>query len=561
MSRKAENLQLRGSIYWLRLRVPDELRPLVGKTEIKKSLKTGDLREAKQLARFERVRLDAEWELLRARLRSKRDYALSDQEIWYLVSKWFVKQEKRNSIDISESVDDAHHEYAMATSFEYVAPAAYQAAKTILAEEGLEFDLSVEGSQRLERVLHPAIIEIAKRDYQRTVPGVQVSLDPQFAALSAQAILQPVAKLTLNKLMREFLSDATRVPLSGKSAKKREAQWDLIKAFFEEDTPIESIDRQRVREFMSLIATLPSNATKHFPDATIFEAVELGAKSGLPVLSIDTANGYLRQLGSLFRFAIDEGFITTDPTSGLLFRGAKIRAKDRRDPFTVVELQKIFGAPIYTGCVDDEYGYARPGPSLPRRGRFWVPLISLFTGMRLNEICQLTLDDFATEDDVDIILIRGDDDGETKRIKTAAGHRFIPIHSELRNIGLLQYVTARRKKGLSTDVLFPELPLGSTGYRSDPFSKYFARFLDHVKIKDKKKVFHSFRHSYRDALREADISIEKVRALGGWSGKNTEDHYGSGLRASTLAEAIEDIRYPKLDLSYLYQPRIDLSCG
>lgn len=527
---------------------------MVGKTEIKKSLKTSDLREAKVRARYERVRLDAEWELLRGRLRLKRDYSLSDREIWYLVSKWFVEKEKKNtsSTDTYPSVDDAHYDYAMSTSSEYVAPAAFQAAKAILAEHGLEFDPSSDDGFRLQRILHPAVIEIAKRDYQRSIPGVQVSLDPQFAALSAQTALQPVAKYTLKKLMEEFRSDATRTPLAGKSAKKRDAQWSVIKAFFDEDTPIDRIDRQRVREFMALIAKLPSNASKHFPDATIFEVVEFGAEKKLPVLSIDTANGYLRQLGALFRFAADEGFIATDPTSGLLFRGEKVRAKDRRDPFTVDELTKIFSAPIYTGCVDDEYGYAKPGLNIPRRGRFWVPLIALYTGMRLNEICQLTLDDFSVEDGVDIILIRNDDDGGTKQIKTAAGQRFIPVHSELRRIGLIHYVAARREKSVPTDALFPELSIGSTGYRSDQFSKYFSRFLGHAKITDKKKVFHSFRHTYRDALREADISIEKVRALGGWSGKNTEDHYGSGLRTTTLAEAIEQISYPKLDLSHLY---------
>lgn len=93
---------------------------------------------------------------------------------------------------------------------------------------------------------------------------------------------------------------------------------------------------------------------------------------------------------------------------------------------------------------------------------------------------------------------------------------------------------------------------GTTGYRSDPFSKFFARFLDKIGITDPKKVFHSFRYNYRDALREADMSIEKVRALGGWSTGNTEDDYGSGLRPSTLATAIEVIAYPNLDLSRLY---------
>ncbi|MHC1547267.1 DUF6538 domain-containing protein [Phyllobacterium sp. K27] len=558
MSRKAENLQLRGSVYWFRLRVPDELRPLVGKIEIKKSLKTGDLKEAKLKARYERVALDAEWESLRAKLRLKRDYRLSDREIHYLVSRWFVEEEKKNShsTDSYLSSEDARYDYAMSTSSENVAPAAYQAAKTILAAQGLEFDPSSEDGNRLQRILQPAVIEIAKRDFQRSIPGAQVSLDPQFTSLSAQTDLHPVAKFTLKNLMEAFRSDSTRAPLVGKSAKKRDAQWEVIKEFFAQDTPIDLIDRQRVREFMALLAKLPSNAAKHFPDATIFEAAELGADKKLPVLSIDTANGYLRQIGALFRFAVEEGFVVSDPTSGLLFRGEKVRAKDRRDPFTVDDLTKIFDAPIYTGCVDDEYGYAKPGPNKPRRGRFWIPLISLYSGMRLNEICQLTLDDFVVEDGVDVILIRGDDDGETKRVKTAAGHRFIPVHNELRSIGLLRYVATRRKKGLTNAPLFPELPLGSTGYRSDPFSKYFARFLDAVEIKDKKKVFHSFRHSYRDALREADISTEKVRALGGWSGKNTEDHYGSGLRAGTLADAIKDVRYPNLDLSHLYQSEI-----
>ncbi|WP_353843573.1 DUF6538 domain-containing protein [Mesorhizobium sp.] len=45
---RTSNLTLRGSVYWLRVRVPDRLRPIVGKTEVKKSLGTGDLRMAKQ---------------------------------------------------------------------------------------------------------------------------------------------------------------------------------------------------------------------------------------------------------------------------------------------------------------------------------------------------------------------------------------------------------------------------------------------------------------------------------------------------------------------------------
>lgn len=99
----------------------------------------------------------------------------------------------------------------------------------------------------------------------------------------------------------------------------------------------------------------------------------------------------------------------------------------------------------------------------------------------------------------------------------------------------------------------PSFCLGRVGNRADPFPRWFARFLDGVGVKNSRKVFHSFRHSYRDALREADISIEKVRALRGWSSGRIEDDYGSGLRASTLAKAIEAVRYRGPDLSHVHR--------
>ncbi|MGV2982056.1 DUF6538 domain-containing protein [Camelimonas sp. ID_303_24] len=47
MPRRPEHLQLRGRIYWIRVRVPDELRHEVGRIEIRRSLGTSDPTEAK----------------------------------------------------------------------------------------------------------------------------------------------------------------------------------------------------------------------------------------------------------------------------------------------------------------------------------------------------------------------------------------------------------------------------------------------------------------------------------------------------------------------------------
>jgi integrase len=163
---------------------------------------------------------------------------------------------------------------------------------------------------------------------------------------------------------------------------------------------------------------------------------------------------------------------------------------------------------------------------------------------------QLRTDDVAARDGVEVILIRMDEEGD-KRLKTDASARFVPIHSELKKIGFITFVTKMKRSGAVR--LFPELPKGKRGYYSDPFQKWFSRFLTVIGAKTPKTSFHSFRHCFRDVLRDADISTERVRALGGWTSKGSaEELYGAGHRASILAKEIEKIRYPGLDLSHLH---------
>lgn len=554
MPRRASNLQKRGNVFWLRVRVPDDLRDAVGKTEIRKSLKTPDLNEAERLARIKRVELDAEWTALR-RKRSGPVEVLSKSELWYLTSKAFIRYEERNQrAELTPlSQDDAEYDLSMLMEWETGGASVGQEVERLLAENGIELKPGSKCWQELGRLVHAAMVEAHKRRLQRSFPSGHYGFDPQFAELNAATVLQPVATKTLKTLIADYTGDPSRRALGTKTQLKRAAQWRVLEEFFGADTPIGDISRAKVREFMDFLGKLPSNASKHFPKASLRKAAELGAARELPTLSAITANGYLRALGAVMQFAVHEGLLPSDPTAGLLFREDSVRAKDKRLPFKAVDLSRIFAAPLYTGCKDDGRGYSRSGGATPRRARFWVPLVALYTGMRLNEICQLTLDDFVVEDGVPIVLIRSDEDGETKRVKTVAGQRFVPIHSELRRIGLLAHVErCRRRASNPTDPLFPELPLGSTGYRSDPFSKFFAHFLKSVGITERRKVFHSFRHTFRDALREADLSQERVRALGGWSSGKTEDIYGSGLRPNTLAGDMEAISYPGLDLSHLY---------
>ena len=350
--------------------------------------------------------------------------------------------------------------------------------------------------------------------------------------------------------------DRARALVSPKTKLKQEAQDRLFKDAFGANTRFNSIDRDKARELLEILTRLPPNWTKRFPQMSARDVAKLDvSKVGKP-MSATTANSYLAAFSSLLEFGVKEHILNRNPALNLRIASAEPERKRKRLPFSRDDLEKIFKAPLFTGCLDDEHGYAKVGPNQPRRGRFWIPLISLFSGMRLNEICQLTEDDVVSADGVPIIFIRSDEE-QKKRVKTKASERFVPVHPELISVGFLDHVVAVRKNASSGSRLFPELRPASSGYLSDNFSKWFARFLDSVDVKDQRKNFHSFRHTYRDALREADISVERVRVLGGWASGRTEDNYGAGLKPSTLASEIAKIDYPGLDLRHLHRRRRD----
>jgi integrase len=175
--------------------------------------------------------------------------------------------------------------------------------------------------------------------------------------------------------------------------------------------------------------------------------------------------------------------------------------------------------------------------------------------MRLNECCQLMVDDVRYVRAVPIIAIaedpQGGDEADAKRVKTEAGERFVPVHPELERLGFLRHWQAMKTAGRRR--LFPDLRPGVHGYYSDPFSKWFSRYLKAVEAYTRKTTFHSLRHNYRDALRDTEMSGEMVRALGGWAGGGgVSDDYGSGFTSERLYGAIQAVRYDGLDLSHLY---------
>ncbi|MBA3570054.1 MAG: site-specific integrase [Pyrinomonadaceae bacterium] len=265
-------------------------------------------------------------------------------------------------------------------------------------------------------------------------------------------------------------------------------------------------------------------------------------------MTFETQATYLNMMLRFLNWAHDEEHIQHIKLNNIEPLAKKKREEEKRGSFKAAQLKVIFHAPIYTGCMDDEYRFARPGPNIIRRGRYWVPLIALYTGMRLGEILQLTTNHVRTsETGTHFFLLSRD-----MQLKNSESRREVPIHSALVSFGLLAFVEGKRVTG-RTD-LFDDVPLASDGTRSTLFSKRFASFLRSVDVRA--DCFHMFRHTLRDALRRGDVPEEYAEAICGWTraGK-TSRQYGDGFEADTLSPWIEKLVLPKVDLSHLRAPQ------
>ena len=384
--------------------------------------------------------------------------------------------------------------------------------------------------------------------------------DPPISLPWAPAAPQPPAppppsnRRTIGDVYDRFIADpkhqwSKRTQIAHATTRK----W--VVEVFGEQTALTDITREGCRDFVALLREMPKSAHQRFPDMTIREVVAAAkARGEARLISTANLNAYVNRFGGVMNWAINEGYLDRNPLKGLKLPDP-VKKRDKRNPFSPEQLRRIFDAPIYTGCRDDANGYAIPGDQRPRRARFWVPLIALFSGLRLNEICQLEVSDIREIDGIACFNVTSGVSltGDEKRVKTNASERVVPVHDELIRCGFLAFAASQRLCGETN--LFPELPFGHLGYRSTAISRWFTRFLENAGATAPLTCFHSFRHNFRDGLREAKIDRDLALLLGGWTtdGKGTAvaDNYGSGYQPRALAEALNAVRFPALNLDHL----------
>lgn len=412
--------------------------------------------------------------------------------------------------------------------------------------------IGILGKARINRTLGTASYRDALAKARTTALELQYRFQcaresgamPSEIAITSVGALPVVAVasigVTLTDAWDRYLSD----PASSRSEKSALAYTtvrSLVVALIGSDTPLERVGRQDCREVLEVLQSLPTNYLKRFGEITPRAAAVRAKREGVPPMSISNANGYMQKFSGMFNWAVKEELVSRNPCRGLRIADP-VADKDRRLPFSSEQLEAIFSGSIYANLSGIAAGREKPADA----ARLFVPLISAFSGMRQNEICQLSTDDIAILDGVACFVVRADT-AQGKRVKTAASQRIVPIHRALLSARLLDHWAQCRANGERR--LWPELRPDKFGYTSVHFSKWFARYLAACGAAKPRTCFHSFRHCFRDALRAARVDRDIAHALGGWTsasgggGNAVADAYGAGYPVAVLSEALNRITY------------------
>jgi len=251
-----------------------------------------------------------------------------------------------------------------------------------------------------------------------------------------------------------------------------------------------------------------------------------------------------------FAFLIETGRLPKDadnPGRGFTFN-TNGPARKQRDMWTGAELHKLFASPVWTGC--HPYFRSRLGDKIIRDALFWLPLLGLFHGNRLEEFAQLRREDVGIAEGIPYLRIT-DEDG--RQLKNEQSRRDVPLHPELILIGFLEYVAEATAR--PNDQVFPELkPGGKDRKLGYYFSKQFSSYRNAIGVRRRGLDYHSFRHGVTTKLYQADVSEAWIDLLTGHDqgGGESRRRYLKGIPLPQLRPALERVKWPEVDLSRLY---------
>lgn len=303
---------------------------------------------------------------------------------------------------------------------------------------------------------------------------------------------------------------------------------------------VSELTRELVSKYSLTMAKLPMYPQKkEYQSKGYLELADLGLSPD-QCLSGKTLDTRFTMVRSFINWAeLEDGYSIHAKKLNKSFIMPKGKAtRSNRRAFTVEELRVLFHGPAYVGH------------DCKASWQFWVPIIALFTGMRVEEICQLRVDDIREVEGVWCFDINSR--GE-KTVKSEAGERLVPVHIFLLDkLGFLGFVAEMRDRQSYAPEhkqrLFPNLlPTTKRGNVGDAVTKWFLRYRRECGVGENQGrtsdvVFHSFRHTVINQLlahKRADLRlVQKVVGHEAGSALGETKTYEGAYPIATLRDEV-----------------------
>ena len=418
--------------------------------------------------------------------------------------------------------------------------------------------LDVEACEEILDVLHDILIDGKLNDleqakthatfaaYRGRVDAIQGRVNEPPASFGRGGIdritLKPITPRSRSKKASEgalLFSDAAKAYIEelqrdpdASLTQQTIGQYEAVHRLFSDfskDAALREVTRAMASEFLATVATLaPSwGRSPKTKELTLDELLKRhgGAEGGL---SNRTLNRYAAGCGAVFKWAKRRGHHEGEnPFEGQMRKKAQSR-KTGYVPFADDELVPLLDA-LPTEVAPEEHTVDT--------WMAWAVWIAAYSGMRLNEICSLDVEDMGTQTGISFFSV--------KNAKTAAGDRLVPVHSVLLKLGLLEY-----RDGIGNGSMWPALKPGGPDEKLSWYaSKRFTVFRRSIGLTRPRLGFHSLRKNVGTALERAGVpENEAVQILGHEKLSMSYSVYSLGLDLKGLQRVIERISYPAVKL-------------
>ncbi len=176
-----QNIVRRGTQWVYRRRVPNKLRPIIDRYDIRKSLRTGDFQEACRRARQVALDVDAMFDAARRKLDAQQPVhtSLEDDDIRHLALQWFTDYDTQRAADERASDHDPETRAELIHVYETdegwlsdssdpnTLASVQQDMRAVLKQNGIEIDTASPEFWSLFDALRRANVEASRRARQR----------------------------------------------------------------------------------------------------------------------------------------------------------------------------------------------------------------------------------------------------------------------------------------------------------------------------------------------------------------------------------------------------------